>query len=1050
MATPTKTNGILHTDYEANLARLDNFCTIESDWDKLLHRLVKASSDICYCDADGRKGTLRSLLENQVLTVLADISQKKLSGYGDAFADVQGTARQTFYIDKLRREIVDWIIRLDNYLHQSWKKGDSESSAVQTARKLMETLGQSLQNGSTTEKNGYYRMLRTVTAIQEQEDYYRQQIEESGDMESALSLLVAQQKNYSGIAEAFNRLLDTLPELYRHDILHAVPQATVQDNVYLIITPAAGVADFILPKGELFPAGQNMAGEDLIYQTKKEEYISSMQCVAVDAVSISQKGDLRLYKQSIPLEGTDETLFAHGEELRIGWQIESSMLVLNEGERKVNVYFCLTADSLVPDSISDGCFILQLSGAESWIEQSCNCCIEADCLCFEFTLEPGEVVPVPCTEEIHGVITEYPVLRILTDNRIGPYGWASLLQFYSVKIETRVTGIRNFTFCNELGDVDTSQSFQPFGIQAGKGAWFIFGYDEMGLKSLQEVCLKGTWKKLPETKEEFDKIYGSYGTNADAFRITAEWQQKGRWITCHPESQDLLTFDDQGKIRLAEMRFNCTEPKHDRFFRATLNAPAIGFGVDTYRTQFTDVMIHNSQCKKKDCKPIPTEPPVPQLAEVELSYIAMEEMSLTKIGQSSIRLSRITELSEQDTYPICSKQKHPFLPAFPADHLLYFAFRNARGEKSVRMYMDMTLPKENIPFYNLQPNKRVKLSWELWNGNSWKTIAGESIRIEETSGLTQSGFIEIIFPEKISDKHTDRQGRMWLRTALTGNVSACLAIRGIRTNCIRLEAQNSDGLSLAAGTIQGMPEADERIESIVQPLPGFGGRPAETEMQCAARQNARIHNRHRALTIKDYEQLVLEHFPEVDKVQCIPLPQDKGASEICLVVFSRTEDSRYFLSPVWKLAEIQRLVGQYVPPFVTLRVMNPMYEQVKVHCKAVLWDKVQDESKAIRQLVVLAQNYIALWYRKGEIPTLRQCFSYKELHARMVNHEDLMKLVSLEVNGKSLSQVDIDTKDMAFKGSHPWSVLLPKIEIELLSLHDGINSAEIESNFIIG
>ena len=61
-----------------------------------------------------------------------------------------------------------------------------------------------------------------------------------------------------------------------------------------------------------------------------------------------------------------------------------------------------------------------------------------------------------------------------------------------------------------------------------------------------------------------------------------------------------------------------------------------------------------------------------------------------------------------------------------------------------------------------------------------------------------------------------------------------------------------------------------------------------------------------------------------------------------------------------------------------------------------------------------------------------------------------MKLVSLEVNGKSLSQVDIDTKDMAFKGSHPWSVLLPKIEIELLSLHDGINSAEIESNFIIG
>lgn len=1050
MATSIKTNGTLRTDYEADLARLDDFCVIESDWAKLLHRLVKASSGIRYRNSDGREGTLCSLLENQVLTVLADISRKKLSGYGDTFADAQGTELQTFYADKLRKDIVDWIARLDNYIHQNWKKGGSESTAVQTARKLMGSLEQSLQNGNTTEKNGYYRMLRTVTTIQEQEDYHRQQIDVSGDMEPTLSLLVAQQKNYSDIAEAFNHLLATLPELYHRDILHAMPQAVVQDNVYLIITPAEGFAGFILPKGESFLAGQNAAGEELIYQTTKEEYISPMQCVAVEAVNISQKRDSRLYKQSIPLEGMDEMLFMHGEELHIGWQIESPMLVLNEGERKVNVCFRLTADSLVPDSISDGCFTLRLSGAEGWIEQSCNCFIEAGRLCFDFTLEFGEVALAPCEEETHSMITEYPVLRILTDNRTAPYGWASRLQFDSVKIEVEVTGIRNFTFCNELGEVDTSQLFQPFGIQAHRGTWFIFGYDEMGLKSLQEVCLKGIWKKLPETKEEFDKIYGGYGTNADAFQITAEWQQKGRWITCHSENQDLFTFDDLGKLKLAEMRFNCTEPGHNGFFRVTLNAPTIGFGTDVYRTQFTDVMIHNSRCKKKECKPIPTEPPVPQLAEVELSYIAMEEMALTKIGQSSIRLSCITELSEQDACPICCKQEHSFLPAFPADHLLYFAFRNAGGEKSVRMYIDMTLPKEKIPFYNPQSDKRVKSSWELWNGNAWKTVMDESVHIEETCGLTQSGFIEINLPERISDKHEDQQGRMWLRAALTGDVSACLTIRGIWINCIRLEAQNGDGLPLEVGTIQGMPEADERIESIAQPLPGFGGRPAETEMLCVAHQNARIQNRHRALTIKDYEQLVMEHFPEVDKAQCIPIPQDKGASEICLVVFSRVEDGRYYLSPAWKLAEIQQLVRQYIPPFVILRVMNPVYEQVKVHCKAVLWDSVQDEGKAIRQLVVLAQNYIVPWYRNKEIPSLCQSFSYKELHARMVNHENLMKLVALEVNGKSLPQVDIGTKDMVFKGSYPWSVLLPKIEIELLSPHNGINSAEIGGNFIIG
>ena len=255
---------------------------------------------------------------------------------------------------------------------------------------------------------------------------------------------------------------------------------------------------------------------------------------------------------------------------------------------------------------------------------------------------------------------------------------------------------------------------------------------------------------------------------------------------------------------------------------------------------------------------------------------------------------------------------------------------------------------------------------------------------------------------------------------------------------------------MPAGTIQGIKEPDERIESVTQPLSGFGGKPAETATGVAVRQTSRISNRHRALMIKDYEHLVLEFFPEVDKIQCISIPQNKGASKICLVVFSRAEDSRYFLSPAWKLAEIQQLVRQYASPFASLRVINPVYERVNVHCKAILWDSVPDKGKAVRQLVVLAQNYIAPWYRKEEIPMLRQRYSYKELHARMVNHEDLMRLVTLEVNGKSLSRIDVDTVDFTFEGKHPWSVLLPVIKIELLSPHDGIEKAEIGSNFIIG
>ena len=66
------------------------------------------------------------------------------------------------------------------------------------------------------------------------------------------------------------------------------------------------------------------------------------------------------------------------------------------------------------------------------------------------------------------------------------------------------------------------------------------------------------------------------------------------------------------------------------------------------------------------------------LADVELSYIASEVITLTDTGTSSTRLEHITALSDQEAFPLDGNMTQPFLPASPADHLLYFAFLNAK------------------------------------------------------------------------------------------------------------------------------------------------------------------------------------------------------------------------------------------------------------------------------------------------------------------------------------------------------------------------------------
>lgn len=1054
MATPYKQNGLLRSTYETSFARLDNFQALESDWRELLPRLAEASNDIRYRNDDSKEGMLVNLWADHVLTVLVDIARQQTS------VDTKS----------LQSETGKWIARLNRYIDRNWKTINNASSSIQVARQLKERLERS-------------PTLYAIRSIQELFDYYLSQIENNGNMDGALSLLLAYLRNYGDITRTFNRRFATWPELYLRNILHAVPQGAIQDNAYIIVNPAENTAGFTLPARQAFPAGQNTAGEDLLYQTVRNEYITPMQCVEANAVFIERKDEkaIAIRKQVICNQGISsaDKLFSDkgSKALSLGWMVESSMFVLDEGERKVLVNFRIITDavSCLTSDIPDRSFTLQFSSAEGWTEQPCTCEIKMEdghhWLSFEITISSDGTLPAPCMEETHGMTTGHPALRILTSEEPCPYDWATKLKFDAVKIETTVSAIRNFTFYNELGQIDTSQPFQPFGLQTEKGSWFLFGNEEMGLKPLKEVRLKGKWKKLPETEVEFNRLYKSYTAAAgqiidtSSFTISTEWQQGGKWHACQEKGEKSVQrlFASLSQVEIIfnfpkknpPTRSNASVPyeysrDRDGFFRATLLSPSIGFGMDAYRTLFTQTMIHNSCCKKeKDRKELPPEPIAPLLADVELSYIASEETLLTDMADSSIRLSRITALSEQEVFPVNDVKEQPFLPAFAADNQLYFAFLRAKGEQTVRMYLDMVLPKESRPFNSPQPGKATKLTWEFWNGNVWSPITADAIRVEETLGLTQSGFIEIRLPEKIKDSHTDKQGRAWLRATVTGDLSSSLAIRHIRTNYIRLTAQNGDGSPLPAETIQGTIEPDERIKSIFQPLPGFGGRPAETNNDVAIHQSSRISNRHRAITIKDYERLVLENFPKVDKVQCLSIPREKKISEIDLVVFSRTEDNRYFLSPAWKLAEIRRVIRQYTPSFVSLRVINPVYEQVKVHCKAILWDKVQDEGKTVRQLVVLAQNYLAPWYRKGEIPALRQHFSYNELHARMANHEDLMKLIALNVKLECTPFVIIDEKHPAFKGEHPWSVLHPKITIELLSPHGGIENAEIGGNFII-
>lgn len=1099
-------NGLTQAEYRHDKAQLDDFRPIESDWKEIFRWVISVSGDIdLYDGKDEKAGKLSDLWSNHILTVLVEIVQKDVEQYMDSFVEGHGTTTQQKYTTDLQKKVTAWMERIDNFLHTAWSGGGTaKNPAVAVAHAILSQLKNSLPDANDKQKESgrkrgynknldttnqpYFVMLGAVNEIKRRGDDYIRQIEESGDMDASLALLLTFVRNYCHIVQKFNRRFAALPDLYRKEILEVGSGKTVQDRTYVIICPAHG--GFTLPRGTRFPAGTKANGSGLVYSTRTDAYITRTKIEEVNAVFLKKvRGKSALYKRPVHTDDpeTSTVLFADPEsspELAYGWMIESHLFRLAEGKRAVSISFLLTgepAEKLKAHQLGEtdtaDAFTLWSSGAEGWTCRKHRLNYTAtegrEELTFAFTIHEDEAAPAACLPDIHGTGTEYPAVRIIASNKNSPYDWGSLIRFDNVRVDTEVEGIRSFSLYNESGEMDSAQPFYPFGTQAGQGSWFMFGNEEMAEKQLLSVTLKGVWNKLPQNKGGYAELYRAYpcspAVTNESFRIRCEWQENNQWNLCADSPKPLFGRTDGSNKpdETAEISFDFTAPQaksappsvayeyrrgRKGFFRVTLQEPAMGFGLEEYRRLFADTLIYNSRHKEKEQKALPVAPQSPLLADTELRYTASERLIAPTTGdrRQKNRLWRMTGISGYNDCPIVGSGPWDFIQATNAGQSLQIGIRNADGDKKVRMYIDLSFVPQNIFSPSSSPENNPVLEWDYFSSGHWIPFPPESILAEETGGLTRSGFIEIEYPKAMTVSGADGRGLCLLRMRINGNAASCLAVRGIYINCLAATAENGDGTPLEAGTIQKLQEEDGRIESIAQPWPGYDGKAEGTPQTIPIGQSCRIATRNRAVVAEDYERLILEQFADVEKVCCLAQSGAETDPSVYVVVFSRLPGSAYPITPAWKLTEIGRFISAYASPFAQIQAINPAFEPLAVYCKAILKPDVSDKGNIIRKLTRRVNNYFAFWLQKGALPDLGQRFSYKELHTRLANDEDILCLKTLTVNGESIGDVGVDAADLYFTGKTRWSVLVPQqINIELADAVCGIDEAEIGTNFTI-
>ncbi len=154
----------------------------------------------------------------------------------------------------------------------------------------------------------------------------------------------------------------------------------------------------------------------------------------------------------------------------------------------------------------------------------------------------------------------------------------------------------------------------------------------------------------------------------------------------------------------------------------------------------------------------------------------------------------------------------------------------------------------------------------------------------------------------------------------------------------------------AANSISKLQVAIASVKKIEQPYESFGGRLPETDDKFYLRSSERLRHKKRAITIWDYERLVLEAFPEIYKVKCLNHTKvrisasgvESGDNELapgCVVVVPVPDisqlHSRNPLRPLTSLdtlKAIESYLTKITSGFVRLQVRNPVFEEIVLRC----------------------------------------------------------------------------------------------------------------------
>lgn len=1135
------------------------FDALEEDFSNLFSRVLHTAGFVRYHGPAGPAGSFDSLYAYEPLVILNEIRQydtlateQEFIRLGVASHEARREGRNRLK-EMLFDQVCEWHKRMNHSLLLN--EASSLQTDVNTFHRMLLKLP--LSDGRSTQRVFYF-LLRYVRNLQKQYTDYLEELMQSGTNDPSLAVWVATIRNYQQIVGSFNNRWKDYATFYLEKILRAQPEGAVLPYAWFVMGKNKESDCTVLPADTRFLATVSSDVPSVCYRNDEEYYLNNMQLSKVYSLflekntekypasklayitSVLQRDlsgmvdilpDDEEEKKPCPLftpQSTQEGSTDTSRFLSTGCMIESSLLVLREGVRHVSLAFYLTEESgiyfqqlvnriletagedessiythadVVIYKILNDAFYMEISTETGWtrIDQySLSLQENGQVLSLKFHLDENFPGTVACFEP-HGYTTRYPALRILMnrDAWLFPYSWALQLALDKLTLTTSVTGITSLEVHNELGQIDPSTPFPPFGPQPEKGAWLAVGNYEIASKPVQRLELNFRWQQLPANECGFYDRYQGYPYPIDntSFKVRMEQLVDKRWISIPNSCSFLFATSDFSPVPSARdclsdySTVSCAVTENHRpfksgeeryryglsrcgFYRMLLDEPEIGFGHTVYRQLFADIMMQNSFRRKKITPP--DLPVTPILDGIEAGYTATEEYSFTGGKKNTdLHYYYINPLQENTLTLADTTRPIPLVVAPEEEGNLLFAIRHAEGNNQIRLLVEMASLKREVEIEDLP-----QAHWFYFNGNHWNGLKPEAIRTDDTENFLCSGVIEIDLPQPVCKEWLDKNEEFWIAAGFKEHTDNCSSLLSLYLNPVKgvLEIEGEltkewfEEISRFTGKFE-FERPPSGLTDVYQILPCKGGKAQETKEDMKVRTIQRICHRNRAVLPSDYEEMVLSEFPEVEKVLCLPGLDSKGLHRkaiVTLAVMQKEADPKKLpLCEHRLLIEIEKYLQQYASPFVTVDAITPVYERVTVRG----WLEVEPGKHTglvIRETEERIDRCIAPWMAKEELPVFGHSFSSTDLYNTIREDPSILKLKYLSVlhvtqNGADNTKAyflnryfDSSRSDFIISPSAPWCILIPE-EKHLVSVdpsdagiwEPGLGDLRIGGTFII-